>query len=120
MLSPAGPIAQAERHEFMIVGIILLFVLAPVALLVPLIAWHYRIANTHAAFRPQWGFSWILEVPNLGSANRDRGASFRFPGALQPFVWILTELCPQTAALQFKSMLSHSIGNGCFSIPRSV
>ncbi len=62
LLSPAGPIAQAEHHEFMIVGIVLLFVLAPVVLLVPLIAWHYRISNTHAAYRPQWGFSWILEV----------------------------------------------------------
>jgi cytochrome o ubiquinol oxidase subunit 2 len=62
LLAPAGPIAQAQHHEFMIVGTILLFVLAPVLLLVPLIAWHYRIANTHAAFRPQWGFSWILEV----------------------------------------------------------
>ena len=62
LLSPAGPIAEAEHHEFIIVGIILLFVLAPVLLLVPLFAWHYRISNTHAAFRPQWGFSWILEV----------------------------------------------------------
>jgi cytochrome o ubiquinol oxidase subunit 2 len=62
LLSPAGPIAQMEHHEFMIVGIVLLFVLAPVLLLVPLIAWHYRISNTEAAFRPQWGFSWILEV----------------------------------------------------------
>lgn len=62
LLSPAGPIAQAEHHEFLIVGMILLFVLAPVLLLVPLIAWHYRISNTHAAFRPQWGFSWFLEV----------------------------------------------------------
>ena len=62
LLSPAGPIAQAEHHEFMVVGIILLFVLAPVLLLVPLIAWHYRISNRHAAFRPQWSFSWILEL----------------------------------------------------------
>ncbi len=62
LLSPAGPIAQAEHHEFIVVGIVLLFVLAPVLLLVPLIAWHYRISNTHAAFRPQWGFSWILEL----------------------------------------------------------
>ena len=46
----------------MVVGIVLLFVLAPLLLLVPLIAWHYRISNTHASFRPQWGFSWILEV----------------------------------------------------------
>jgi len=30
-------------------------------LLTPIIAWHYRLANTKSAFRPQWGFSWILE-----------------------------------------------------------
>jgi cytochrome o ubiquinol oxidase subunit 2 len=62
LIFPAGPIAQAERHEFQFVGIVLLFVLAPVLLLVPLFAWHYRISNRDAAYRPQWGFSWILEV----------------------------------------------------------
>ncbi|HEX3982117.1 MAG TPA: COX aromatic rich motif-containing protein [Acidisoma sp.] len=61
-LAPGGPIAGAERHEFIIVGIVLLFVAAPVFLLTPLIAWHYRLANTKSAFRPNWGFSWILEV----------------------------------------------------------
>ena len=61
LLAPAGPVALAERHEFIIVSIVLIFVLIPVAVLVPLIAWHYRLSNAHAAFRPQWGFSWILE-----------------------------------------------------------
>lgn len=61
-LSPAGPIAHAERHNFVIVAVVLIFVLAPVLLLTPLIAWHYRLANTKSAFRPQWGFSWILEA----------------------------------------------------------
>ncbi len=62
LLAPAGPIAQAEHHEFVIVGVILLLVLAPVAVLLPVIAWHYRISNTHAAFRPRWGFSWAVEA----------------------------------------------------------
>jgi len=62
LTGPSGPIAQAEHHEFMIVGIILLFVFAPVLLLVPIMAWHYRITNSKAAFRPQWGFSWWLEA----------------------------------------------------------
>lgn len=70
LLSPAGPIAQAEHREFMVVGIVLLFVLAPVLFLVPLVAWHYRISNTRATYRPQWAFSWILEflvwVPPTG------------------------------------------------------
>ncbi|MBW4023271.1 MAG: cytochrome ubiquinol oxidase subunit II [Proteobacteria bacterium] len=60
-LAPAGPIAHAERHEFFFVGAVMLVVIGPVILLAPLIAWHYRLANTKSAFRPQWGFSWILE-----------------------------------------------------------
>jgi cytochrome o ubiquinol oxidase subunit II len=60
-LSPAGPIAAAERHYFLIVCLVLVFVIAPVIILTPLVAWHYRLANTHSAYRPQWGFSWSLE-----------------------------------------------------------
>jgi heme/copper-type cytochrome/quinol oxidase subunit 2 len=61
-LAPAGPIAAAERHEFFVVGGILLLVIGPVMLLTPLIAWHYRLSNSKHAYRPQWGFSWILEA----------------------------------------------------------
>ncbi len=39
----------------------MLFVIGPVLLLTPLIAWHYRLSNTQSAYRPQWGFSWPLE-----------------------------------------------------------
>ncbi len=39
----------------------MIFVVGPVLLLTPLIAWHYRLSNTQTAFRPQWGFSWVLE-----------------------------------------------------------
>jgi cytochrome o ubiquinol oxidase subunit 2 len=39
----------------------MLFVIGPVLLLAPLIAWHYRLSNTRSAYRPQWGFSWPLE-----------------------------------------------------------
>ena len=60
-LSPAGPIAAATREEFLRVCLVMLFVIGPVILLVPLIAWHYRLSNTHAAYRPQWDFSWPLE-----------------------------------------------------------
>jgi cytochrome o ubiquinol oxidase subunit 2 len=62
LLHPAGPVAHAERHVAVLVGLVLIFVWLPVFLLVPLFAWHYRSANTKAAYRPQWGFSWILEV----------------------------------------------------------
>lgn len=60
-LSPAGPIASATRAEFMLVCLVMLFVVGPVLLLTPLIAWHYRLSNTKSAYRPQWGFSWSLE-----------------------------------------------------------
>jgi cytochrome o ubiquinol oxidase subunit 2 len=49
---------------------VLLFVLAPVALLLPAFAWYYRISNRRATYRPQWGFNWLLEfliwVPPTG------------------------------------------------------
>ncbi len=60
-LSPAGPIAGAIRDEFLLVCFVMLFVIGPVLILVPLIAWHYRLSNTKSAYRPQWGFSWSLE-----------------------------------------------------------
>lgn len=60
-LSPAGPTASLTRHEFLLVCVVMLFVVGPVLLLTPLIAWHYRLSNTKAAYRPQWGFSWSLE-----------------------------------------------------------
>jgi cytochrome o ubiquinol oxidase subunit 2 len=61
-LSPAGPIAAATRHEFLFVCVVMVFVVAPVLLLTPLIAWHYRLSNSKSAYRPQWGFSWSLEA----------------------------------------------------------
>jgi cytochrome o ubiquinol oxidase subunit 2 len=60
-LSPAGPIASAIRYEFLFVCLVMVFVIGPVLLLTPLIAWHYRLSNTQSAYRPQWGFSWSLE-----------------------------------------------------------
>jgi len=60
-LSPAGPIAGAIRDEFLLVCLVMLFVIGPVLVLTPLIAWHYRLSNTKSAYRPQWGFSWSLE-----------------------------------------------------------
>ena len=69
-LSPAGPVAAATRDEFWLVCLIMLFVVGPVLLLTPLIAWHYRLSNTRSAYRPQWGFNWWLEgliwVPPVG------------------------------------------------------
>lgn len=60
-LNAQGPVAAHERHFFLIVCGILLFVALPVLILVPVIAWHYRLSNTHHAYRPKWTFSWTLE-----------------------------------------------------------
>ncbi len=69
-LNAQGPVAAHERHFFLIVCGILVFVALPVLVLVPLIAWHYRLSNTHHAYRPKWAFSWTLEgfiwIPPVG------------------------------------------------------
>ena len=69
-LNAQGPVAAHERHFFLIVCGILLFVALPVLILVPLIAWHYRLSNTRHAYRPKWVFSWPLEgfiwIPPIG------------------------------------------------------
>ena len=60
-LAAAGPVADHQRHLFIVVCLVMLFVIGPVLLLTPLFAWHYRLANTKSAYRPQWAFSWSLE-----------------------------------------------------------
>jgi cytochrome o ubiquinol oxidase subunit 2 len=61
VLGAAGPVADQTRSLFLLVCTILLFVAAPVLLLTPIFAWHYRLSNTKSAYRPQWGFNWPLE-----------------------------------------------------------
>ena len=60
-LNAQGPVAGQERDLFYTVCGILLFVAVPVLILVPVFAYHYRLSNTHDAYRPKWGFSWPLE-----------------------------------------------------------
>ena len=60
-LNAAGPVADRTRTLFFIACFVLLFVVGPVLLLTPIIAWHYRLSNTKSAYRPQWGFNWPLE-----------------------------------------------------------
>jgi len=60
-LDAAGPVAGGERHLFLIMAVVLVFVAGPVLILTPLFAWHYRLSNTRNAFRPDWNFSWPLE-----------------------------------------------------------
>lgn len=65
-LLPHGPVAEAQRGYFIGVILILLIVVLPVLLLVPVIAWRYRYRNASAAYRPDWSFSWTLEILSWG------------------------------------------------------
>ncbi|KQP80350.1 ubiquinol oxidase subunit II [Methylobacterium sp. Leaf117] len=60
-LGAAGPVAEQTRSLFLLACSILLFVVGPVLMLTPIIAWHYRISNTKSAYRPKWAFNWPLE-----------------------------------------------------------
>lgn len=60
-MAAAGPVAAQQRELFWIVAPVLAFVVGPVLILVPLIAWHYRLSNRGDAYRPNWNFSWTLE-----------------------------------------------------------
>lgn len=60
-MNAAGPIADSQRHLYIVVAIVLVFVAGPVLLLTPLMAWYYRRSNRNNAFKPEWHFSWSLE-----------------------------------------------------------
>ena len=61
VMNAAGPIAAAEWNLYLRLAVVLIFVAAPVLLLTPLMAWHYRQANKNNKFKPKWNFSWSLE-----------------------------------------------------------
>jgi len=60
-MNAAGPVAAEQRHVYVIVAIVLAFVAAPVWLLTPIMAWHYRRSNRESAYKPKWNFAWPLE-----------------------------------------------------------
>ena len=61
-LNPAGPIAREHRVSFFLTLGILLFVLVPIFTVLPFFAWRYRRNNTASKYRPEWEFSWPLEI----------------------------------------------------------
>lgn len=61
-LNPAGPIASAEKHLFMYVVLLMLIVIVPVFVFTPFVAWYYWRKRNRGAYRPQWAFSWPLEI----------------------------------------------------------
>ncbi len=61
-LIPQGFAATQQRSYFIDILLILLIVVLPVILLTPLLAWRYRYRNLSASYRPNWSFSWPLEI----------------------------------------------------------
>ncbi len=62
LLHPAGPIGMAERSIIYTATGLMLVVVAPVIVLVVLIAWRYRASNTKARYEPEWSHSTRIEV----------------------------------------------------------
>lgn len=108
-LAAAGPVADHQRHLFIIVCGVMLFVIGPVLLLTPLFAWHYRLANTKSAYRPQWGFSWSLEgfiwLPPIGIVVVLAFFLWSYTHALDPYKPLPSALPPtevQAVGLDWK------------------
>lgn len=60
-LSPAGPIAEAQRSHFFSIAGWTLLVIVPLFIAVPIALWKYRLGKKDAVYRPEWDFSWLLE-----------------------------------------------------------
>jgi cytochrome o ubiquinol oxidase subunit 2 len=65
-IKPQGPIAAAQRvHFFKVVGLVFIFVISPVLVGTPFLAWRYRF-NGSARYTPKWSFWWPLEFATWG------------------------------------------------------
>ena len=83
VINHAGPVAESQWHLYLIVGSVLVFVAGPVLLLVPIMAWHYRLSNKDHAYKPKWDFSWPIEA-DLDTADRHRDRPWFCALALYP------------------------------------
>jgi cytochrome o ubiquinol oxidase subunit 2 len=61
-LYPAGPVATALRDHFVFILLVMAIVIVPLLVALPWALWRYRIGNKNAAYRPDWEFSWPLEL----------------------------------------------------------
>ncbi len=60
-LNPQGPVARAEAvHFYIVLGIMAVFVAAPIFIGLPWIVWRYRYANKAARYAPKWRDSGAL------------------------------------------------------------
>ncbi len=61
-LAPHGFAAAQQRGYFIDILLVLLIVVLPVIVLTPLLAWRYRYRNRASTYKPDWSFSWPLEI----------------------------------------------------------
>ncbi|RIY02840.1 ubiquinol oxidase subunit II [Aureimonas flava] len=66
VLDPHGPVAATQRDLLFEVTAWMMVVVVPAILLVPFMAWRYRRTARRAAYRPDWDFSWPLEIAVWG------------------------------------------------------
>ncbi|MGH8118929.1 MAG: ubiquinol oxidase subunit II [Rhodanobacteraceae bacterium] len=60
-LNPQGPVARAEAvHFYIVLGIMAVFVAAPIFIGLPWIVWRYRYSNKAARYTPKWRDSGAL------------------------------------------------------------
>ena len=80
-LAPHGPVAAAQRRWFLEALALMAIVVVPALVLAPFFAWRYRYGGSRAAYRPNWSFSWPLEILIWG-------VPLAIVGALSWFVFI--------------------------------
>ncbi|MCH5376262.1 MAG: cytochrome ubiquinol oxidase subunit II [Planctomycetes bacterium] len=61
-LDPAGPVAEAQRNHFFTIIAWTSIVILPLFVAFPWVLRRYRHGNGEAPYRPEWEFSWLLEV----------------------------------------------------------
>jgi cytochrome o ubiquinol oxidase subunit 2 len=62
VLSPAGPIGEAERTILLDALTIMLAIVVPTLLAILAFAWWFRASNTHARHLPTWAYSGRIEL----------------------------------------------------------
>lgn len=62
IISPAGKIASAEFHHMILVALVVMIVIVPLFVGLPWVMWRYRWGSKNAPYRPDWSFSWPLEI----------------------------------------------------------
>lgn len=61
-LAPRGPAASDTRELFIRVTLWMLIVVVPAMVLAPFFAWRYRLGKKGVSYKPNWAFSWPLEI----------------------------------------------------------